>query len=120
MPPTPIPAMFSLSLGAVLPRADRTQLGTIVSADTAAPAAPAAPRTSRRVRPVGLADSFRVPDCDAMFDSPCGSSCPRMTHDRPPAVDIYEALAYTVPGIIAHESALNGGVQMKIPQYDRS
>ena len=42
-----------------------------------------------------------------------------LTHDRRPAVDIYEALAYTVPGIVAHESALRGGELMKVPQYDR-
>ncbi len=37
--------------------------------------------------------------------------------DRAPAVDIYEALAYTVPGIVAHQSALRNGEAMKIPQY---
>lgn len=36
---------------------------------------------------------------------------------RRPAIDIYEALAETVPGIIAHESALKGGELMKVPQY---
>ncbi|MFP6584495.1 MAG: Gfo/Idh/MocA family oxidoreductase [Candidatus Hydrogenedentota bacterium] len=41
-----------------------------------------------------------------------------LMHDRKPTVDIYEALAYTVPGIIAHESALRGGELMKVPQYD--
>lgn len=39
-------------------------------------------------------------------------------NNRKPSIDIYEALAYTVPGIIAHESALRGGEQMKIPVYD--
>ena len=34
---------------------------------------------------------------------------------RKPAVDIVEALAYTVPGIIAHESAMKHGERMKIP-----
>jgi len=42
-----------------------------------------------------------------------------LTHDRRPAVDVYEALAYTVPGIVAHQSALRGGELLKIPQYDR-
>ena len=32
--------------------------------------------------------------------------------------DIHEALAYTVPGIIAHESALKGGDSLSIPQFD--
>lgn len=48
---------------------------------------------------------------------------PFLTHEfidalvrgRKPAIDIHEALAYTVPGIIAHKSAEKGGLQMKIP-----
>jgi len=39
--------------------------------------------------------------------------------DREPLVNIYEALAMTVPGIIAHRSALKEGESMKIPQYER-
>jgi hypothetical protein len=39
-------------------------------------------------------------------------------NERKPTVDIYEALSYTVPGIIAHESALKGGEGLKIPQFD--
>jgi hypothetical protein len=27
-------------------------------------------------------------------------------------------LAYTMPGVIAHESALKGGESMSIPQFD--
>ncbi len=42
-----------------------------------------------------------------------------LAEDRRPVIDVYEALAYTVPGIVAHESALRGGETMKIPQYDR-
>ncbi len=42
-----------------------------------------------------------------------------LVEDRQPAIDVYEALAYTVPGIIAHESALRGGETLKIPQFDR-
>jgi predicted dehydrogenase len=34
---------------------------------------------------------------------------------RKPAVDVHEAVAYTLPGIIAHQSALKGGEQMKVP-----
>ena len=40
-----------------------------------------------------------------------------LINERKPTVDIYEALAYTVPGIIAHESALRGGELLKIPQF---
>ena len=38
-------------------------------------------------------------------------------NNRKPTVDIKEALAYTIPGIIAHESALKGGEQLTIPQF---
>jgi predicted dehydrogenase len=40
-----------------------------------------------------------------------------LLNERNPTVDIYEALAYTVPGIVAHESALRGGELLKIPQF---
>lgn len=40
--------------------------------------------------------------------------------DRQPLVDIYEALAMTVPGIVAHQSALKDGERLKIPQYHRA
>jgi hypothetical protein len=39
--------------------------------------------------------------------------------DRAPLVDVYEALAMTVPGIVAHKSALKDGEQMPVPQYER-
>ena len=47
----------------------------------------------------------------------------RLTHefitaileDREPLVNIYEALAMTVPGIIAHQSALKDGETLKGP-----
>jgi predicted dehydrogenase len=42
-----------------------------------------------------------------------------IVNNRRPQVDIHEALAYTVPGIIAHQSALKGGESMKIPTFDR-
>ncbi len=37
---------------------------------------------------------------------------------RKPAVDIYEAVAYTAPGIVAHQSALKGGETLKVPRFD--
>jgi len=37
---------------------------------------------------------------------------------RKPTVNIYEAVAYTAPGIVAHESALKGGERLKIPSFD--
>ena len=36
---------------------------------------------------------------------------------REPMVNIYEALAMTVPGIVAHQSALKDGETLNIPQY---
>lgn len=42
-----------------------------------------------------------------------------LIHQRQPTIDVYEALAYTVPGIVAHESAMKQGELLKIPQYDR-
>lgn len=41
-----------------------------------------------------------------------------LINNRKPEDDIYQALAYTVPGIIAHKSALNDGETMKIPSFD--
>lgn len=42
-----------------------------------------------------------------------------LVEGRRPAVDVYEALAYTVPGIVAHQSALKDGECLKIPSFDR-
>jgi predicted dehydrogenase len=39
---------------------------------------------------------------------------------RWPAINIYEALAYTVPGIIADQSAHRGGVWTKVPDFGRA
>lgn len=37
--------------------------------------------------------------------------------DRKPIVDVVDALNMTVPGIIAHQSALRDGERLRIPQY---
>ena len=39
--------------------------------------------------------------------------------NREPMVNVYEALAMTVPGIVAHKSALRDGETLKMPQYVR-
>ena len=36
---------------------------------------------------------------------------------RKPVVDVYAAVAFTAPGIIAHQSALKGGEQLKVPNF---
>ncbi|MGB9758339.1 MAG: Gfo/Idh/MocA family protein [Thermoproteota archaeon] len=40
--------------------------------------------------------------------------------NRYPEIGIYEALAMTVPGIVAHQSALRGGQQMDIPVFKKA
>jgi hypothetical protein len=65
-----------------------------------------------------LPEALRIP-------SGHGGSHPHITHefvraiveDRKPVVDIYEAIAYTLPGIVAHQSALEGGRRLKIRDY---
>jgi len=39
--------------------------------------------------------------------------------DRRPLIDVYEALAMTVPGIVAHRSALRDGERLPVPVYRR-
>ena len=56
-------------------------------------------------------------------DSGHGGSHTFLTHEfidallrnRQPTVNVYEAVAYTAPGIVAHESAMKGGEKLKIP-----
>ncbi|MEZ5400436.1 MAG: Gfo/Idh/MocA family oxidoreductase [Bryobacteraceae bacterium] len=43
-----------------------------------------------------------------------------IVEDRHPSVNIWEAIAYTLPGIVAHQSALRGGETMRIPDYGRA
>lgn len=40
-----------------------------------------------------------------------------IVEDRHPSVNIWEAIAYTLPGIVAHQSALRGGEVLKIRDY---
>ena len=42
-----------------------------------------------------------------------------LTDDREPVIDVYESLAMTVPGIVAHESSLKNGEQLAVPTFDR-
>ena len=41
-----------------------------------------------------------------------------LINDRQPEVDIYQAIAFTAPGIVAHQSALKNGELLKIPSFD--
>jgi len=42
-----------------------------------------------------------------------------LVENRAPAVDLYEALAMTVPGIVAMESSRRGGEHLKVPGFDK-
>jgi predicted dehydrogenase len=42
-----------------------------------------------------------------------------LLEEREPLIDVYESIAITVPGIIAHQSALKKGISMRIPAYDK-
>jgi predicted dehydrogenase len=60
------------------------------------------------------------------YDSGHGASHPFLTNefiqaileDREPVVSVYEAVALTAPGIVAYDSALRGGEQLKVPSFD--
>ncbi len=43
-----------------------------------------------------------------------------LQNDRHPSVNVWEAVAYTLPGIVAHQSALNNGQMMKIRDYGQA
>ncbi len=43
-----------------------------------------------------------------------------VVEDRHPEVNVWEAIAYTLPGIIAHQSALEGGRPLKIRDYGKA
>jgi predicted dehydrogenase len=47
----------------------------------------------------------------------CEEFVSAILEDREPYVDIVKALNMTVPGIVAHQSAMNDGELMKIPQF---
>ena len=76
-------------------------------------------------------DEFGTPDYFDRLPEPMrvktghGNSHTFLTHefvravaeDRYPAINIWEAVAYTLPGIVAHQSALRGGECLKIKDY---
>ena len=41
-----------------------------------------------------------------------------LLEDREPEIDVYESLAMTVPGIVAHQSAYKDGEQLEVPRFD--
>ncbi len=63
---------------------------------------------------------------DMRYDSGHNGSHPHISHEfvmalveeREPAIDLYESLAFCVPGIVAHDSALQGGARLDVPCFD--
>ena len=48
----------------------------------------------------------------------CAEFIDAILQRREPAVNIYEAIAMTAPGIVAHQSALAGGKLLEVPSFD--
>ncbi|MAG57684.1 MAG: oxidoreductase [Planctomycetes bacterium] len=42
-----------------------------------------------------------------------------LVEKREPTVDVYQSIAMTAPGIVAHDSAMKGGALMNVPSFDR-
>ena len=42
-----------------------------------------------------------------------------LVENREPVIDVYAALAMTVPGLVGHQSALKGGERLRVPSFDR-
>lgn len=42
-----------------------------------------------------------------------------LIEDREPLIDVYEGIAMTAPGIVAHQSALKKGERLTIPDFDK-
>ena len=38
-----------------------------------------------------------------------------IVQDRPPPLDAHRSMDFVLPGVIAHESALQGGVRLPVP-----
>jgi len=85
-------------------------------------------RASNKAEPYVVPEWWKTePMPDTLrHESGHGGSHTFLTHEfidslikgRKPAINIYEAVAYTAPGIVAHESSMKGGEGMKIPSFD--
>ena len=74
------------------------------------------PDVSRPPLPPGVPEGGHGGSHGPLMDEFIGS----ILEDRAPLVNVYEALALTVPGIVAHQSALKDGETLKIPRFDRA
>jgi hypothetical protein len=74
-----------------------------------------------------LPDTSRPPLPPTVAAGGHGGSHGQLSHEfvsaildnRDPMVDVYEALAMTIPGIVAHQSSLKDGERLPVPQYER-
>lgn len=48
----------------------------------------------------------------------CNEFIMALIEDREPVIDIYESIAMNAPGIVGHESALQGGKELEVPNFD--
>ncbi|HPD13746.1 MAG TPA: Gfo/Idh/MocA family oxidoreductase [Planctomycetota bacterium] len=84
-------------------------------------------RTADKSVPTAMPDYNQRLPAAMVGDGGHGGSHPFLTHEfitalveeREPAVDIYESLAMTVPGLVAMESSRKGGEQLKIASFDK-
>jgi predicted dehydrogenase len=86
------------------------------------------------IKAPGQADITTLPDFLHLLPEPMraatghGNSHGFLTHefiaalvgDREPAVDVYESLAMTAPGIVAMDSTRKGGEQLAVPSFDKA
>jgi hypothetical protein len=42
-----------------------------------------------------------------------------LIENREPTVDVYESIAMTAPGLVAHESAQRDGELLAVPSFDK-
>lgn len=47
----------------------------------------------------------------------CAEFINALLDGREPAIDVYDSLSMTVPGLVAHQSALRNGERLKVPQF---
>lgn len=89
---------------------------------------PFAVRSRDKSVPMALPDYRKLLPPAMVGDGGHGGSHPFCTHEfvsalveeREPTVNLYEALAMTVPGLVAMESSRKGGEQLKIPGFDKA
>ncbi len=47
----------------------------------------------------------------------CAEFIEALLSDRQPAIDLAGSIAMTAPGIVAHQSAMQGGAQLDVPSF---